>query len=178
MNTPGLDKAIAGLRRAKAAVTRATRYAIMKEARRQGLAAVTLSVFGNTYERDGEYVKCEEIDALFEQHQEEVDGLGLDDWCWSIYQSQAGRGGESSMTPPDRACMTQAEWDGLDEESRTFLIEAEAGGLRYLAEHGEVCAWGPAYAGLFSVDITARRDPDGYLITLAGRSLSTSHNKA
>lgn len=47
MSTPGLDKAIAGLRRAKAAVTRATRYAIMKEARRQGLTRVELRAWGS-----------------------------------------------------------------------------------------------------------------------------------
>lgn len=94
MSTPGLDKAIAGLRRAKEEATRATRYAIMKEARRQGLTEVTLSVFGNTYAREGKYVKCDEIDALFEQHQDEVGGLGLDDLSWSVYQSWRNEWGD------------------------------------------------------------------------------------
>ena len=42
----------------------------------------------------------------------------------------------------------------------------------YLAENGQVCAWGAAYEGLFSMDVEAQRDPDGYLVTLANTKAS------
>jgi uncharacterized protein (DUF169 family) len=73
---------------------------------------------------------------------------------------------------PDRVCVPQAEWDKLDETARKFLTEAEAGGMMYLAENGQVCAWGAAYEGLFSMDVEAQRDPDGYLVTLANTKAS------
>lgn len=88
MSTPGLDKAIAGLRRAKAAVTRATRYAIMKEARRQGLTRVELRAGGDAIcWRGREIVKCEEIHELCERHFDEVGGIDLHNWRWTVDQS-------------------------------------------------------------------------------------------
>jgi hypothetical protein len=51
--------------------------------------------------------------------------------------------------------------------ARQFLIEAERGGMRYIAENGKVCAWGVAYEGLFSMDIDAEsHSEDGFIISL------------
>lgn len=95
MSTPGLDKAIAGLRRAKAAVTRATRYAIMKEARRQGLTRVELRAGGDAIcWRGREIVRCEEIHELCERHFAEIGGFDLHNWRWSIDQSWRNEWGE------------------------------------------------------------------------------------
>lgn len=68
---------------------------------------------------------------------------------------------------PDHVCVPQEEWDKLSTEAQQFLREAEAGGLRYLAENGEVCAWGVAYDALFSMNIDVEpHSADGFLITL------------
>ena len=73
----------------------------------------------------------------------------------------------TSSPLPDNIYVPPDEWEKLDETSRKFLVEAEAGGMGIYAENGEVCAWGAAYAGIFSIDVEARRDPDGYLVTPA-----------
>lgn len=64
------------------------------------------------------------------------------------------------------------KWAKLDEQSREFLRQAEAGGMRYLAENGEVCAWGVAIAGIFSMRVESEYQPGcgEYLVTLPNAS--------
>lgn len=72
------------------------------------------------------------------------------------------------MPLPDPVCVPKAEWDKLDAMGQQFLIEAEAGGMQYVAEAGEVCAWGLAFEGIFSMDTHVEpHSDDGFMVTLA-----------
>lgn len=63
--------------------------------------------------------------------------------------------------------INDGEWEKLDERSREFLRQAEAGGMRYTSENGEVCAWGVAVDGIFKMDVHIEpHSIDGFLVTL------------
>ncbi len=68
---------------------------------------------------------------------------------------------------PKNICCTEEEWAKLTDIQKKFLEEAEAGGLRYLIDENGPYAWGPAFQGLFSMDIHFQFNLyDGYIITL------------
>ena len=55
----------------------------------------------------------------------------------------------------------------LDEVSQQFIRDAEKGGMRWYVENGEVCAWGIATDGIFSMDVDIEKHScDGFIVTL------------
>ncbi len=61
------------------------------------------------------------------------------------------------------------KWEKLSPLQQQFLREAEAGHFCYLAENGEVVAWGAGHTGnLFSMEVVEepRRGESVYLLQL------------
>lgn len=69
--------------------------------------------------------------------------------------------------PPDQLYVSRKSWSMLSDDARTFLIEAHAGGLRYIVYgNGTVLAWGPAPDVFSEVEVDLEENEhDGWLIT-------------
>jgi len=69
---------------------------------------------------------------------------------------------------PENLAVPLEEWNKLDDAGKQFIREADKANLMYLAENGEVCAWGfQVERGMFSMATHLELHPDdGWVITL------------